>query len=443
MLPAVASLASLEPIGKIGRYDVIGRLASGGMAEIFLGRESGAAGGARHLVLKRILPHAASDERMVEMFVHEARLCMNLKHPHICPIYEFGRDDDSFFLAMEWVRGVSLRELTDRVGGPLPTPFAVKVFADVADALQHAHTCTDETGEPLSIVHRDVNPENIMIGFDGVVKLLDFGVAKAATGRKHQTEAGNLKGKFAYISPEQYQGEALDGRSDVFSLGVSLYETVTGESLYDRASEYETVAAIVLDPDIPSVRATNPDVPPELDVIVQMALAKNRDERYASADAMQMALTTFAAREGYHTRSADISATLRRLVPDLVDAEPNLDRRPASITGGWPAQAKDEVAAPTSRERTSSQQMERLLLAAEADEDLEELMAKRGGTRWRAIASAVIILVSLGIVAWVVAGPRGADAEDPSEGVEESGVEESDVEESGVEITDEPETPAP
>jgi len=134
----VSSLASLEPVAQIGRYDVIGRLASGGMAEIFLARERGPHTVGRHLVLKRILPHVATDERMVEMFVHEAKLCMHLRHPNICPIYEFGEEGGSFYLAMEWVRGISLRDLIDRVGGALPVPMVTKIFADIAGAGQFA-----------------------------------------------------------------------------------------------------------------------------------------------------------------------------------------------------------------------------------------------------------------------------------------------------------------
>ena len=281
-----------------------------------------------------------------------------------------------------------------------------KIFADIAGALHHAHTCTDQTGRALSIVHRDVNPENIMIGFDGVAKLLDFGVAAAATERKHKTEAGNLKGKFAYISPEQYQGQALDGRSDVFSLGVSLYEALTGQSLYDRASEYETVAAIVLDPDVPSIRTVNGSVPPELDVIAQMALSKNRDERYQSADEMQAALLTFAAREGHHVRHTDIAGRLREIVPDLADAPPELDRREPASTGGWP-----KVDTPTHQAAAPVDEMQSLLLAAEADDELDELIgAKRRSGRLVAVVSLLIILISLGVIGWVVTR-RAAPAE--------------------------------
>ena len=407
----MSNLSELEPIAKIGRYDVIGRLASGGMAEIFLARESGPTQTVkRHVVLKRILSHMIDDERMVEMFIHEAQLCMNLSHPHICPIYEFGDDDGQFFLAMEWVRGVSVRELIDRVDGPLPVPFVSHVFADVAGALHHAHTCTDEAGRPLAIVHRDVNPENIMVGFDGVTKLLDFGVAAAAIERKHKTEAGNLKGKFAYISPEQYQGLALDGRSDVFSLGVSLYEALTGMNIYDRASEYETVAAIVLDDEVPSVRAVMPDVPEALDRIVQRALCKDRDQRYASADELQSELDSFSASLGHRLRQSDIAGQLVELVPNLVVAEPKLDRRPPTVSG----RVERDEPTPPRDEGGGSAELRAMVLAAEADEDAEVLLGqrKRGG-RLLGLLSAVIILVSIGVVAWVVLRPREAPVEAP------------------------------
>ncbi|MCZ7679226.1 MAG: serine/threonine protein kinase [Sandaracinaceae bacterium] len=392
------SLSSLTPVGKIGRYEVIGRLAMGGMAEIFLARESGPETVERHVVVKRVLPHVAEDARASDMFVHEARLCMNLSHPNICPIYEFGDAGGSFFLAMEWVRGVSLRELLDRVKGPLPIPLLVRVFADIAGALHHAHTRTDGSGQALSIVHRDVTPENIMIGFDGVPKLLDFGVAKAAT-QKHKTEAGNLKGKFAYISPEQYHGHALDGRSDVFSLGVCMYEALTGKNIYERASEYETVAAIVLDPEVPSVRESRADVPDELDAIVRRAMAKERDERTPSADEVQEALLAFASAHGASQRHADVARAVRALVPDLAEAPPELDRRPPTQTGRFAAEAP--------RARTASGEMEALLLTQEADEDADELLgSRRRGGRLVAIVSVIVILLSIAVVGWVITRPR-------------------------------------
>jgi serine/threonine protein kinase len=325
---------------------------------------------------------------------------MHLSHPNICPIYEFGDSNGRFFIAMEWVRGVALFELLEHSLDRLPIPFVVKIFVDIAGALHHAHTCTDQSGRALSIVHRDVSPENIMIGFDGVPKLLDFGVAKAAT-QKHRTEAGNLKGKFAYISPEQYQGLPLDGRSDVFSLGVCLYEALTGRPLYDRANEYETVAAIVLDPEVPSVRDTRPEVPAELDALVQRALAKDREERVQSADELAEALLAFAMKSNASLRQTDVARTLRELVPEMVNAEPTLDRKPIASV------ASPVVAKP---ERRTGGEIDDLLLSVEAEKETEEIFgAQRRRNRLIAVFGALVILLSLAVIGWVVLRPRLAD----------------------------------
>lgn len=377
----------------MGRYQVVGRLATGGMAEIFLGRET-SRDVVRHVVLKRILPHVAEEPRLVEMFVHEARLSMNLAHPNICPIYELGESGGRLFLAMEWVQGITLRALLERVDAPLPMGLVVGIFAEIALALHHAHTRRGPDGQPLGIVHRDVSPENIMIGWDGVPKLLDFGVAKTAA-QPHQTEAGNVKGKFAYISPEQYQGEPLDGRSDVFSLGVCLYEALTGESLYERASEYETVAAIVLGEEAPRVRTRRPEVPEALDEIVAQALAKDPNERTPSADALAEALLELAA--GARLRHAHFAETLRRLVPELVDRAPQLDRRPpaGSVPVPKPAPKRDAMRA--------------ALLAAEADEEAEALLRARRRSRLLLALLAVLVIVgSAGVVGWVATRPPAA-----------------------------------
>lgn len=392
------SLSSLEPIGRIARYELLGRIAAGGMAEIFLARESGPRTVGRFLVVKRILPHVADDPRMVEMFVHEAQLSMNLAHPHICPIHEFGEADGTFYLAMEWVRGVSLRQLLDKVKGkPLPIPFVVRVFADVASALHSAHTCKDSQGHELHIVHRDVNPENLMIGFDGVVKLLDFGVAKATTSQK--TEAGTLKGKFAYISPEQYQGQQVDGRADVFSLGVSLYEGLTGHSIFERASEYETVAAIVLDPSVPSVREQRPDIPEDLDAIVQRAMQKERELRYQSADEMQAALLTWLASHRLTVRHADVAKTVQALVPDLAGKEPRLDRRPPTRS--------QKIATEEPRARTAKEEADAALLAAAADAELESMLrARKRRQLLLAFLSILVIAGSVATIAHVARRPR-------------------------------------
>ncbi len=385
----VPAIHDLTPVGRIGRYDILGRLAIGGMAEIFLARESGPRAASRELVVKRVLPHVAADPKLIDMFVQEAQLCMRLRHPNICSIYEFGEEDGTFYLAMEWVHGVPLSRLareSRKVDG-LPIAMVVKIIADVAAALHHAHTARGPDGQPLGIVHRDVTPENIMVGYDGVARLLDFGIAKAAT-QPDKTQAGVLKGKFAYMSPEQYQGEVLDGRSDVFSLGVCLYEALTGQSLYARANEYETVAAIILDTAVPSIRDVRPELPKILDSVCQTALAKDCLQRFPTADAMEAALSRWLSESKSLVRDADIARYVSQLFPDEARNGPGLDRA--------------KVGKPGRSDATESQVSGTELYALAADlDDVEEEMARRGRRKTMAIALVAAVLV---IGALTVAG---------------------------------------
>jgi len=381
---SVAGLHALSPVGRLGRYELLGRMATGGMAEIYLARETGPRLASRELVVKRLLPQIKNDPRLIDMFINEARLCMRLRHPHICPIYEFGEQDGEYYLAMEWVHGVSLSTLNrrSRASGGIPLPFVVKILADVADALHAAHTAKDERGEPMHIVHRDVTPENVMLGFDGQVKLLDFGIAKAKT-QLDKTQHGVLKGKFAYMSPEQYRGEELDGRADVFSLGVCLYELLTGEALYARESEYETVAAIVLDESTPSIRDVRPDLPEELDAIVQRALAKDRSERYETAEDLEHALESFLVHGRHVVRDSHIAGMLRKLFADRLESGPDLDRTPP-----------DFALPKASSTLTETEQAD---LAAQLD-DIEGQMTSQGRRKKIALGLAAAALVLMGVL---------------------------------------------
>jgi serine/threonine protein kinase len=388
----LAGLATLSPIGRIGRYDVLGRLAEGGMAEIFLARSAGAAGVARIVVVKRMLPSAEKNKDATGAFVTEARLLARLRHTSLVAIEEFGEEQGKHFLVMEWVRGIPMRRLfeTAKAKGGVPWPIAARLFADLSAGLHHAHLAKDERGNAMKIVHRDVTPENIIVSWNGAPKLLDFGIAKS-TIDPQKTQAGVLKGKLQYIAPEQYQGNVLDGRSDIFALGVSMYEALTGESLYARASEYETVAAIVLDPTVPSVRALRPDVPEELDAIVRGALAKDRDQRTASADAISAALEKLLVEKGQGVRDADVAAYLEKLFPGESARDPKLDR---TAFGG-----------PAVRRRTASKEMEAMLLGAEADIDADALAArqKSGGRSFIFVMLLVLVLVA-GLFAWATLG---------------------------------------
>jgi serine/threonine-protein kinase len=393
----------LAPVGTIGRFEILGRLAVGGMAEIFLARETGPRSAHRELVVKRVLPQATGSKTHVESFVHEATLCMRLRHPGICAIYEFGEEDETFFLAMEYVDGVSLRDLADRAQaqGGLPVPLAVKIIADVAGALHHAHTAVGEDGEPLGIVHRDVTPENIMVSFDGTVKLIDFGVAKART-QTLQTQKGELKGKFAYMSPEQYQGGALDGRADVFSLGVCLYEALLGGTLFARESEFETVAAILFGESPGSVRESRADVPEAIDVIARRAIEKDREARFATAEAMQLALLRYLASEGALVRDADVAALVRELFPERAAEGPKLDRSPIRRT------LRDDLV--DVRESTGRYELEYLADSVELD------LGKESRRKGRAVAvlGVLVIVAALAALGWslraapVEGGPQSA-----------------------------------
>ena len=398
LAPVAVSPLALPAIAHFGRFDILGRLALGGMAEIFLARESGPGRGVRPVVLKRILPHVADDPRFVEMFLHEAELAMNLNHPNLCTIYEFGEQEGEYFIAMEWVFGVSITQLHKRLferdlAGIEPNIVA-RIAADVADALYYAHHARDAEGKPLKLVHRDVTPDNIMVSFDGKVKLLDFGVAKAASQRI-KTEAGMLKGKFAYMAPEQYQGQELDGRADVFSLGACMYEAATGLALFHRASEYETMGAIVMDEPAPRAREAKPGLPTGLDIIIARALEKDRERRFGSAGELHAALDRFMASTGKATRSADVSEYVGALYAELKREGPSIDTR-------------RELWTRESAEGQRSRAAMRDALSVELDIAADELESGQDKKSWLVrgvIAVLVIALLALVLRALLQTGP--------------------------------------
>jgi len=321
---------NLPAICAFGRYELLGRLAVGGMAEIYLARETSTVQGAgsRHLVIKRVLAHVADDETFRTMFFDEARLAMRLNHPSIVHLYEFGEEQGSWFLAMEWIDGVALGKLIRKArdAGGIPAPLAVKICAQVADALHYAHNLKDETGHPLGIVHRDVSPQNVMVSFEGSVKLLDFGIAKASF-QHTKTQDGQVKGKFAYMSPQQCLGEPMDGRADVFALGVVLYESLTGRPLYHRKTQYETMRAVIEEP-VPSVRKYRPDLPESLDAIVQKALQKRQEDRFESAAAMQYALEHWLATQHEVVSAPRLAEYLQGVFGEEIQRGPAVDSTP-------------------------------------------------------------------------------------------------------------------
>lgn len=272
----------------VGRYRVIGRLAKGGMAEVLIGALDGAAGVSRAVVIKRVLPHLAEEAEFRAMFLDEAKLVAGLRHPNVVSVLELGEDDGQLFLVMEYLQGEGLDELTSRIlhhDTVLEPRLAAFVVAEACAGLHAAHTHTDSNGEPLNIIHRDVSPHNISLGYDGHVKLIDFGIAQSSI-QDAKTQTGVVKGKIAYMAPEQLDRRPLDHRVDVFALGVVLWELLTGRRLFKRKSPMETVRAVCFDP-IPGPLDVRDDVPVYLDGICRCALSRDPEHRYESAAAMR------------------------------------------------------------------------------------------------------------------------------------------------------------
>ncbi|ACL64608.1 serine/threonine protein kinase [Anaeromyxobacter dehalogenans 2CP-1] len=275
-----------------GRFLLLDRIAVGGMAEVYVAIRRGEPAG-RLYALKRILPTLAEDAEFITMFLDEARLVVQLDHPAIVPIHELGMHGEGYYIAMDYLPGKDLRALLDRLrarGEPMPVPLAAHVAARVADALDHAHRKRDALGSPLRVVHRDVSPANVLLGFDGSVRIIDFGIAQAALRTRRQDTV--LRGKFGYMSPEMVRGQPVDHRSDVFSLGVVLHEMLTGARLFSGKSEL-SVLERVRRAEVPPPSRARPGLPPELDAIVLRALARDPAQRFEWASDLRDALLAF------------------------------------------------------------------------------------------------------------------------------------------------------
>ena len=281
-----------------GPYLVYEQLGIGGMAQVHRAEIASRDGFHRPIALKRMLPHVAADGEMVKAFVREARLASHLRHANVAQTYELGKVDDTYFIAMELIPGRNLREILRQCSvttGPMPVPVALNIINQICDALDYAHNLCDETGKPLGIIHRDVSPSNIIVSEDGVVKLIDFGVAKAQAAGM-QTMSGQIKGKFGYMAPEYLAGR-LDARADLFALGVIAHELLTNRPLFSTSDEMDTLHRLrkmAISP--PSSR--NPQVPTEVDEIVMTALERDPDRRWQHATALRTAMTTVTQRLG-------------------------------------------------------------------------------------------------------------------------------------------------
>ncbi len=315
---------------QFGKYELQSRLAAGGMAEIFKARYPVAAGISKSVVIKRILPHYAANKQFIQMFTNEARIVMGLSHGNIAQVFDFGEIDGDWFIAMEYVDGQPLSKVIKRartVGiQSIPTSFAVLITIEMLKGLHYAHTRIDESGKPLKIVHRDVSPQNVLLSYEGQVKLVDFGIAKAKTAGREETESGAVKGKYSYFSPEQARGKELDARTDVFAAGIVLYEMLCGQLPF-QGRMVETMSRIVKGQFAPP-RVMNPDITPALEAIILTGLALQKDQRYASAEAFQSALSSYLYQNAPTFQVSSLGSFVQFLFePDLV-----AEGRPVQLT---------------------------------------------------------------------------------------------------------------
>jgi serine/threonine protein kinase len=275
----------------VGRYAIFDEIASGGMATVYLGRLTGSGGFSRTVAIKRLHPQFAKDPEFVTMFLDEARLAARIRHPNVVPTLDVVAASGELFHVMEYVQGESLSHLARGMktrGERVPLRILLRIMNDVLQGLHAAHEARDERGVPLCIVHRDVTPQNVLVGVDGVARLLDFGVAKAA-GRAHTTQEGQIKGKLSYMAPEQLLSSGVTRETDVYAASVVLWEMLTGERLFTGENELDVVAKL-LQRDIHPPSRIAPDVPPELDALVMRGLHSQARERYATARDMCLAL---------------------------------------------------------------------------------------------------------------------------------------------------------
>jgi serine/threonine-protein kinase len=315
---------SQSAVEHFGKYILLERLASGGMAEVYLSKSTGAVGVNKFVAIKRILPQFSDHPEFIDMFKEEAKICVNLNHGNVVSIYDFGVERGQFFLVMEYVEGRNMRQILNELkksNGQFSIEQISYMMKEVAAGLDHAHRLLDgTTGKPLNIVHRDMSPQNIMVSFEGEVKIIDFGIAKAET-QVEATKAGTLKGKYGYMSPEQADGQGIDPRTDIFSLGIVLWELLANDRLFTSNNE-AAILRKIRDCQVPAIRKINPTVPPELERIVNKALAKDRSLRYQTAAALHRDLNRFLNTEYPEFSPHDFSVFMKNAF-----AGPYLDQK--------------------------------------------------------------------------------------------------------------------
>ena len=394
---------STHPV-RLGKYRLSRRIAVGGTAEVFLAMGEGLSGFKKEVVIKRLIPEHARDPHLLAMFLDEARLMALFHHPHLVEVYDIGEQEGAYYFAMEHLPGRDLRDVLAAAAQPLPLATAVGIVSAVARGLAYAHETRDQAGRLLGVVHRDVSPSNVLLGWDGRVKLVDFGIAKWAAQRS-RTEQGTLKGKFAYMSPEQCRGEPLDRRSDVFALGVLLYELATGVRPFAKDGDFEVLSAIVRG-EVQPPSAVRPELARGLGQVILRALAVAPADRFATAADLAEALCPFA--DPPSELGAGVAALLAARFPaEGTSPGPVLADGPSGPVG-VAATAAPPMRPPSGGERTAT---DAAALSARPMPRAERGLSRPAPRprRWALGLAAAALALSLGVTWMLRSGPAERD----------------------------------
>ena len=339
------STEQLVPGTRLGRYELLLAIAKGGMARVWAARQHGQRGFSKTVAIKTILPHLAEEPEFERMFLDEARIAALIHHPNVCEIYELGEEGKVLYLAMEWVNGESLVHILRSSGkmAPMEPRLCARIIADACAGLHAAHQLQDDMGRPMNVVHRDVSPHNILVGADGNVKVADFGVAKALGQMHSATIAGQVKGKIAYMAPEQIAGTSADRRVDIFAMGVVLYEATAGRRPFTGEGDPQVMHAILSGQFTPPSRIIR-GYPPELEQIVFAAMSPDPARRFPTAERMRMALEEYLARSGPIITQSNVGTFVQQRVGSVLDRRRDRIRAAANATGSVGSGA-DEIAA--------------------------------------------------------------------------------------------------
>ena len=398
-------------LGRVGRYDLVREIASGGMGTVFLARAGGPGGFDKTVALKVIHRSLARDRGAIEMFLDEARIAARISHPNVCPVFEFGEVDGKYFLAMEYVHGEPLSRVVAAlsqqrdIGSTRLCAYAARIVADSAEGLHAAHELRDETGRALEVVHRDVSPQNIFLTHDGTVRVVDFGIARAL-GRVHQTISGVVKGKIAYMPPEQLQGHDVDRRADIWALGVTLWELLTCQRLFGRETTAATIQRVLYG-DIAKPSEVRSSVPAPLDAIVMTALCRDRSSRYPTARAFAQDLTRFVTWTAQPAAMAEIAEWMAELFAGPTESKSNVGAR---VSADPTAETRVE-GRPTEAQQPAPA---RIPVPAQASQSTIQLPLVKPESTAVVAFGGVAVGVAI-VVAWVVLQPTSEPPQQPQQ----------------------------